>query len=197
LKIPPKPEDAIAWLAQTAPRPVDVGMLEHDNGRRYFLNITSVGVSGYVGQLVHDAPRYPWTFWLATVRSFLTYNQPRVQVSLDGEPWYEGSVWMVAVANGAIFGRGMAIAPQAEINDGLFDVVLVKGCSRLTALKAFNTVYSGKHLLRPEVELRRGKVVEITPLGDPLPLEADGEPDTSRKIRLTICPSILHMLSGA
>jgi YegS/Rv2252/BmrU family lipid kinase len=197
LKIPPKPEEAISWLARTVPRPIDVGLLEHDGRRRYFLNIASVGVSGYVGQQVHDAPRYPWTFWLATVRSFLTYQQARVQVSLDGEPWYEGSIWMVAVANGAIFGRGMAIAPEAKINDGLFDVVLVKGCSRLTALRAFNTVYSGKHLLRPEVELRQAKVVEITPLGDPLPLEADGEPDTTRKIRFTIQANILQMLSGA
>jgi len=105
-------------------------------------------------------------------------------------------MWLVAVANGPIFGRGMAIAPGAKVNDGLFDVVLVKSASRLTAIRAFNTVYSGNHLKRPEVELRQARQVEIIPLNDheTLPMELDGESDSGGRVRYTMQPNILQML---
>lgn len=195
LKIPAEPDDAVRWLNRATVQPIDVGQINFDTHQHYFLNIASAGVSGEVDRRVTGVRRYPWTFWLAAVRSFLTYQPPRVRVLLDGVVWYEGKVWLIAVANGAIFGRGMHIAPQAQVNDGLFDVVLVKDQSRLVAVQAFNTVYSGKHLLRDEVELRRGKVVEVESLDEiALPLDLDGEPNSGKSLRFEIKPAALQML---
>jgi YegS/Rv2252/BmrU family lipid kinase len=197
LQIPNKLPEAIRWLASAEARPVDVGHLRYDGGALHFLNIASAGVSGDVDRRVGNGRRYPWTFWLASVQSLLRYQKREVRVHLDGALWYEGRVWMVVVANGAWFGRGMAIAPDARINDGLFDVVLVKDAPRLTAVRAFNTVYSGKHLARPEVELRRGKQVEIEVIDGTIPLDLDGEPADASHLTFSVRPSALQMLYAA
>lgn len=194
LHIPAQPEEAIRWLAGAKAQPIDVGELEYNGTRRYFLNISSVGISGDVVRQVDGVYRYPWTYWLATVRSFLTYQAPSVRVRLDSELWYEGRAWLVAVANGAIFGRGMAIAPQARVDDGLFDVVLVQGSPRFVALKAFNTVYSGQHLRRDDVQLRRGREVEIESQSGRLLLDLDGEPGEGENLRYRIKPGAVQML---
>ena len=197
LQIPGKLPDAIRWLASAQPHPVDVGHLRYDGSGVHFLNISSVGVSGDVVHRVGNGRRYPWTFWLATVQSLLRYQKRHVRLHLDGELWYEGRVWLVVVANGAWFGRGMAIAPDARINDGMFDVVLVKDASRLTAVRAFNTVYSGKHLERPEVELRRGKQVDIEVIDGTIPLDLDGEPAVASHLTYSVKPGALQMLYDA
>ena len=194
LHIPSKPADAIRWLASAKPRPVDVGHLTTAGSEIHFLNISSAGVSGDVVRRVGDGRRYPWTFWLASLQGLLRHNKREVRVLLDGKLWYEGRVWLVVVANGAWFGRGMAIAPDARIDDGLFDVVLVKDASRLTAVRAFNTVYSGKHLEREEVELRRGKQVEIEVLNGAIPIDLDGEPADGNRLTFSVKPGALHML---
>lgn len=196
LKIPQDPEKAIHWLAKAAPKPIDVGTIEYANQRQFFLNIASAGVSGKVDQRVHGSKRYPWTFWLATVRSFLTYRQPTVQIRLDGQEWYEGPLWLVAAANGSTFGRGMTIAPNAQVNDGLLDVVVVKEASRVTALRAFNTVYSGAHLNHPCVEVRRGQMVEVKAVDTPLALDLDGEPATGSTLQFGLQAGTLQMLYG-
>lgn len=196
LGIPLEPEGAIPWLAKQSPRPIDVGLIDYNGQREFFLNIASVGVSGEVDRRVHGVPRRPWTFWLATVRSFLTYRQPAVRVQVDGALWYEGRAWLVAAANGSTFGRGMAIAPHAQVDDGQFDVVLVKAASRLTALRAFNTVYSGAHLGHPSVDVRRGQAVEVTPLEGPLMLDLDGEPALGGALRFSLHAGALQMLYG-
>jgi YegS/Rv2252/BmrU family lipid kinase len=194
LRIPSRPADAIRWLAAAQPRPVDVGHLTYGDDALHFLNISSAGVSGDVVRRVGKGRRYPWTFWLASLQSLLRYDKREVRVILDGEVWYEGRIWLIVVANGAWFGRGMAIAPQARIDDGQFDVVLIKDSSRLTAIRAFNTVYSGNHLVRKETELRRGKQVEIEVLGGTIPVDVDGEPAEGHHLTFSIKPGALQML---
>ena len=197
LNIPAKPADAIRWLSTAQPHPVDVGHLRFGDKSLHFLNIASAGVSGDVDRRVGQGRRYPWTFWLASVQSLLRYKKREVRVLLDGELWYAGHTWLVVVANGAWFGRGMAIAPEARINDGLFDVVLVKDASRFTAVRAFNTVYSGKHLEREEVELRRGKTLEVEVVsGGAIPVDLDGEPAEGQHLTFSIKPGALQMLYG-
>lgn len=194
LKIPPKPEDAIPWLARVEPHPIDLGKIELDGQPHYFLNISSVGVSGKVVERLEGVPRRPWSFYMSALLALSTYQPPVMQIRLDGELWYQGRCWLAAIANGAVFGRGMMIAPGAKVNDGLFDVVIVKEASRMALIRCFNTIYSGKHLQREEVELRRGKVVEIECLDGPLTLDLDGEPSHAQHLRFSIQPDALQMI---
>lgn len=200
LRIPNKPEEAIQWLARVPAQPIDLGTVRYGDDESYFLNIASAGVSGKVDEFVHGKKRYPWSFWLASLRAFLTYRPSVVRVSLDGSLWYEGRMWLLTVANGAVFGRGMAIAPNAQVNDGLFDVVLVKDGSRLTMIGAFNSVYAAKHLSRKEVEVKRARHVLVEPIEEPsILLDLDGEPRQSSpqaEISFDLQASALKMLYG-
>ncbi|MDX2163318.1 MAG: diacylglycerol kinase family lipid kinase [bacterium] len=189
------------WIARATPRPIDVGVLtDHDTQRReYFLNIASTGLGGDVVLRVNSAEkRRAWTFFLATVQSILHYQPQHIRVRIDGAAWYEGRVYVLAVANGSTFGRGMQIAPHAVIDDGLFEVVLVKAVSRLEILSAFQRVYRGTHLTHPAVLYTRAKQVEVeavTPDAHAaIGLELDGEFRSGRALTFEVRPALLHFL---
>lgn len=195
LNVPGKLEDAVQWLASVQPRPLDLGTVVYDKNKCHFLNIASVGISGEVDSQVNRIKnRRPWTYKLAAIRAMLSYTPPVMTVKVDGELWYQGRSWMVVIANGIYFGKGMAIAPQASVNDGLFEVVLVKEASRMRVLQAFNSVYSGKHLALEEVQHTRAQQVEVVSNGPILPLDLDGEHETGREFRFEIKPGALQML---
>jgi diacylglycerol kinase family enzyme len=82
-----------------------------------------------------------------------------------------------AISNGRIFGKGMKIAPNAELDDGFFDVVLVKGMKMLEFFKNAWKIYTGAHLSHPKISLIRGRKIEAfseDDKGDVL-IEIDGE----------------------
>lgn len=195
LHIPHKLDDAVRWLGKTQSQLLDLGAVRYDQKNCYFLNIASVGLSGYVDKQVNRIKnRRPWTYKMASMRSILNYAPQPMHIKIDEQNWYEGRVWVAVVANGRYFGKGMAIAPHAEVNDGLFDVVVVKDASRLNLLRAFNTVYSGNHLERPEVIHTRAKRVEISTPDDMLPVDLDGEYQTARDIQFEVQAGALTML---
>ncbi|MDX2138451.1 MAG: diacylglycerol kinase family lipid kinase [Chloroflexota bacterium] len=186
---------AADWIASAQPQPVDIGRVDYDGQRRYFLNIASAGISGDVAMRVNRAPvRRAWTFLQATLATMLRYTPQSVNIVLDGKAWYDGAAYLLAVANGTTFGRGMKIAPNAKHTDGLFDVVLVKGMSRPRILLAFEQVYRGVHLTHPKVEVERASDVQIT-LPQPIHFELDGETFSGRNLSFAIQPGLLHMLA--
>ena len=196
-KIPLDIHEAARWIASATPTPTDVGQLLLDNDRKsYFLNIASAGVSGEVNKRVNSTPvRKPWTFLKATVQSILRYQPQVMQIRLDGKDWFEGKTYLLAVANGSTFGHGMKIAPRAETNDGIFDVVLVKGVSRPVILSALYRVYSGSHLTHPAVRYAQAREIEITGVNGVLGLDLDGETATSQHLTFRIHPGLMQILS--
>lgn len=196
-KIPLDIHQAARWIANATPTPTDIGQMLMDNQQQeYFLNIASAGLSGEVNKRVNRTPiRKPWTFLKATVQTILRYEPQPMQIRLDGKDWYEGKTYLLAVANGTTFGHGMRIAPHAETNDGLFDVVLVKGASRLVILSALNQVYSGSHLTHPAVRYAQAREVKITGLKGALGLDLDGETGTSKEVTFSVQPGLMKILS--
>jgi diacylglycerol kinase family enzyme len=88
----------------------------------------------------------------------------------------------------------MRIAPDARADDGQFDVVLIEGMPRLQAIRALNTVYDGTHVLRNDVHVARGSVVEVSTPKGALPMELDGESRSGGPIRFEALHSALNML---
>lgn len=189
-------EAAARWIANAQPTPTDIGLVAYNGKREHFLNIASAGLSGEVDLRVSRVRTHrPWTFLQATVETIITHQPQAMQVTLDGEAWYEGSSYLVAVANGSTFGHGMKIAPDATTNDGLFDVVLVEGVSRPTILAALWRVYNGSHLTHPAVRFRRAKDVKISgPMGE-IGLDLDGEHASGQQLHFTMRPGLLSILS--
>lgn len=193
--IPLDPRRAARWLATAQPRPTDVGLLLCDGQPRHFLNIASAGLSGEVDRRVNLVPsRRPWTFLVATVATIIAYQPVRMRVLADGQLWHDGSAYVVVVANGTTFGHGMTIAPNADMTDGLFDVVLIETMPRVKALAALRKVYDGSHLSVSGVHHRRATTVEIVSDGPPLDLDLDGEHAAGSHLVFSVRPGFLPAL---
>jgi YegS/Rv2252/BmrU family lipid kinase len=150
--------------------------------RTHFLNVASAGVSGLVCELVNEAPKSlggTLSFLLGTLRAIARFAPRAVSVRVDSAVAYEGPLSLAVAANGRYFGGGMHVAPRALPDDGLLDVVLVRGLSKPHLLWRLPLIYAGAHLDKPECRFTRGRVVEIAPApgteGE-LRIELDGEP---------------------
>jgi len=202
LGIPSDPEAAVEWLSRAQAVPCDLGKVEYVDTRqggqkatRTFLNIASAGVSGEVDARVNRSRRRTsLTFLRATIATLFQYKPQRITVNCDGKTFYSGSCYLVAVANGRCFGRGMWIAPQAMINDGKFDVVLVEGMPRLRILIALQTVFSGKHLKRSDVHHLQAAEVQVHSEDGPLSIDLDGEEAQGQDLRFTVQPGAIKVL---
>ncbi len=202
LGVPEDPHEAVDWLAHARPVPCDLGAIEYLNmemggktSSRIFLNIASAGVSGEVDHRVNRANRRSsLTFLRATIATLMKYRPQRVRVLCDGKEFYSGSCYLVAIANGQYFGRGMWIAPKALINDGMFNVVVVEGMSRLRILLALKSVYSGTHLEREDVKHTRAASVRVDSEDRPLKLDFDGEEALGQELRFAVMPGAVNVL---
>jgi diacylglycerol kinase family enzyme len=192
----------VDWLKGAQPVRCDLGKIEYRDmkndglsARRFFLNISSAGVSGEIVARVNRLRRRARsTFLRATIAALLKYRPQRMAVECDGEKFYEGPSYLLVVANGRFFGRGMWVAPEALINDGLFDVVLVEGMPRLRILLALRTVFSGRHLRRKDVHHRRAASVRVHSEDGPLCLEFDGEEAQGQDLLFTVSPGALRVM---
>jgi diacylglycerol kinase (ATP) len=97
-----------------------------------------------------------------------------VTVEHDGGRFH-GPAMFVTLANGPAFGGGMRIAPEAENDDGVLDLVIVKAIPRRTLLAVFPKVYAGRHVGHPAVELVRTRRARFA-LDREMTAFADGEP---------------------
>ena len=94
------------------------------------------------------------------------------------------------VANGRYLGGGMMMLPEAEPDDGLFDVLLIGDVTKRDLLFTLPKSYRGKHLPHPRLEVLRGRVVTVE-ADEPLPIELDGEQPGTTPARFEIVPQAL------
>lgn len=195
--LPLHTDQAIHYVLNEAqPRPVDIGMVTFDGDKRWFLNISSAGISLDVVQRVESQTKRPWSFLMAILGSLRHYQPEAMRIEIEGDCWYEGDIYVAAVANGSTFAQGMKVAPNASIDDGYFDVVIAESMPLLTVLRVLPRLYNGSHIHHPKVQQIRAKSVTIITLtGDPIGMDLDGEPAQSGKIiEYTILPAALQML---
>jgi YegS/Rv2252/BmrU family lipid kinase len=175
--------DAAAQL-KSAPKKIDVGRLTftaHDGSEqhRHFINITSFGISGLVDRYVNQSNKPlggKIAFAMASLRAGARYKNAMVRLTLDGRPPKDGKIYTVAVANGRYFGGGMKVAPEARLDDGLFDVVTLGDFGFSDLILRGLDIYSGKHVTNPKVTIHRARRVEAAPTdGEEVLLDVDGE----------------------
>ena len=186
------PRDAAGLLRHIAgakSRQIDVGRISFvdDHGAlssRHFINIASLGLSGVTVRAVNADKRKGRVsakalFYWRTIGSFLRYRFQTVRITLDdGEP-VEACVALVAVANGRFFGAGMMVAPDAETDDGWFDVVIVRAAGKPGLIRDLTQLYGGRHRNHPAVTMVRARKVLVEPVGSAMAdgalLDIDGE----------------------
>jgi diacylglycerol kinase family enzyme len=164
LGLPGEP-DAVARILLEAPeRPVDLLRLTAPGqAPRLVAGSVYSGVDARAAEIV-DAMR--WTpkklqYPLAAMRAILTYSPGRFRVSVDGST-QEYAAATVVVANSGYYGKGMHIAPDAAVDDGLIDVVVVEAASRSALVRSFPKIYDGSHVGLDEVHEPLGTLPALT-----------------------------------
>jgi diacylglycerol kinase family enzyme len=134
---------------------------------------------------------------LATARALVTWADRPVRWRVDGGAWNEEPLTALSVCNGRYFGGGMKVAPDARMDDGLFDVVVWKGFGLVDFVVKRPMLYDGTHLQLPNTRVLRAKVVEVEPAGDEaVNLDVDGENPGTLPARFTILPGALRIRVG-
>ncbi|MGD1146636.1 MAG: diacylglycerol kinase family protein [Thermoanaerobaculaceae bacterium] len=197
LGIPRAPGAALRQALLGPCFPIDAGLCEGPACRFAFVNIASAGIGGLVDEAVNAIPdRGRTAFLRATLAALRQYRCVPVRVSLDDRGWYEGPLFLLAVANGTTFGKGMRVAPRARPDDGLFDVVAVGEVSGWELVLRLPQVYLGRHLHARPVRYARAWQVRLEPLA-PLPaFDVDGETYPSGPVTFTIAPGALRIASS-
>jgi diacylglycerol kinase family enzyme len=151
-------------------------------------------MSGAIAQRANDTTKvlggkisYLW----ATLAVFARWQNSELRLTVDDESRV-GQMHDVVVANGRTFGGGMIICPEAEPDDGLFDVLTIGDLTKGDLLVTLPKTYRGRHLPHPKAELLRGKVVTIE-ADAPLPVELDGEQPGNTPARFEVVPGALRV----
>jgi len=196
------PTDAAeAWTAAIGrvTREIDVAIATNGDGRRrWFASAGGIGFDAQVAAAM--ATRRGWQsgragYLLTTLTELRRFDNRQLKIVLDGEP-FDRRVLFVAIANGAYYGGGMWIAPDASLDDGWLDLCVVGDISRLTALRELPNLYRGTHVRNPAVSVHRARQVEIT--GDETThVHLDGEPFGTIPLRVEIGRGSLEVATSA
>lgn len=164
----PRDLDAGAAIVATGREVViDVG----EAAGRPFYESASIGLNAAIFRELSrvDEPHWrsiPRTVWVA-----LRYRPARMILHLD-RGFIRTRALMVTVSNGPYTGAGMTVAPEARLDDGLFDIRVFRGFSKWELLRHLASIAFGRRQYSPRISTYRSKRVRVT-TRHPLPARAD------------------------
>jgi YegS/Rv2252/BmrU family lipid kinase len=193
LKIPTDPADAARVALYGHERVVDVGDVDGET----FVCIASLGFDSDANRIANGAKLINGNlvYLYAALRALVGWKHANFHVVVDGHP-HDMRGWSVAVANSKAYGGGMYLAPQAELDDGELDVVMVSESNKRTFLKDLPKVFKGAHTSNPRVLMLRGQKVELS-ADRPFDIYADGDPIGRLPATVSISPRSLKVLVPA
>jgi diacylglycerol kinase (ATP) len=186
---------AVALLPEGSTRRVDLGRVSDGVvGDRWFGGVLGAGFDAVVNARAQRMtwPRGQMRYNLAVLRELPVFRPIPYAVELDGRR-IETRAMLVAVANTTSFGGGMRVCPDADVTDGLFDVMIVHALSIPAFLRVFPKVYSGTHITHPAVEIYRARRVRLEASG--IHSQADGETFADLPIDAEVVPGALRVVT--
>jgi len=196
LGIPRSCKDACCCLSNPRRMVVDLGAVEYvSNGqtaRRIFVNFAGLGFDAEVVRITAQKFKSLGSMlsYLAGVLTcLLRHRNKDIVLRFDGVT-EERRVCEVLVCNGRYGGGGMLPAPDADVADGLFDVLIIEDASRLDLLWSLPRIYRGTHLTHPKVAMKQARNIEIDTLEELL-VQADGELLGKAPARVWVLPAAL------
>jgi YegS/Rv2252/BmrU family lipid kinase len=189
--IPLDAEAACEVVAHGVPRSIDLGA----TGDRTFIAIASLGFDSDANRIANEAPARlgQLVYVYGALRALAAWKPATFMVEVDGER-VEFTGWTVAVANCKAYGGGMLAAPDASLEDGELDVVMLARTSKLYLLRSvMPRVFKGTHVNDPSVRVMRGAQVRVE-ADRPFVVYADGDPIGELPITLRALPGALRVL---
>jgi YegS/Rv2252/BmrU family lipid kinase len=191
LGIPFEPAEAAKLLRDGVQRRVDLA----EAGGACYLGIASAGIDSDVNRIALETRLKLGTFvyTYGTLRALMSWKPAEWELEVDGET-RSFAGYSVAVCNSGVFGGGMYLAPDAKLDDGLLDVVLIAAQSKLAYLRGLPRVFRGTHLQYPAVTLLQGR--EVTFRADrPFTVYADGDPIAELPATVRALPGALRVVA--
>jgi YegS/Rv2252/BmrU family lipid kinase len=205
------PEDAVAACATIAggvERAVDLGVVtgsaagaqeDGDGADQAFVGIASCGFDSDANRIANEAPAWlgGLVYAYGALRALLSWRPARFAIELQpqGER-HSFSGYTVAAANSKAYGGGMHMAPDAVLDDGLLDVVVVERVGKLRFVANLPKVFKGEHITQPSVRVFRAAVVTIS-ADRPFTMYADGDPIGELPLRVSALAGAVTMLVPA
>ena len=151
------------------PSPIDLGLVDSE----WFGAVLSTGFDSVVNEKANTLkwPKGPMKYNLAIAMELPKFKPLKYIIELDSQV-IETEAMLIAVGNGGSYGGGMKVCPDAVMNDGLFDVMVLRPVSKVEFVRVFPTVFSGKHVEHKQVDIYQTKRVS---LHAPAIAYADGE----------------------
>ncbi|MEO6589655.1 MAG: diacylglycerol kinase family protein, partial [Pyrinomonadaceae bacterium] len=178
LSMPNQAREAAKGLRDGTTKTIDVGkvtFLNHQNAQvsRYFLNVSSFGLSAAINERVKAKNSFDWLpfdivrgkakFAVSTLQELLDSEFTTVLVKIDDREEKSLNTINFCVANARFFGGGMKIAPDAKLDDGFLDVINIGDIKTAKILLNAYKLYSGSHLELEEVKSTLARRIEVSP----------------------------------
>lgn len=191
LGIPLEPVGACAVLAAGAIGRLDLGVA----GDRTFVGIASCGFDSVANRIANEARliRGNLVYAYGALRALVGWRPATFTVTIDGGEPRVLTGFTVAIANSGFYGGGMHLAPEADLRDGMLDVVTIRAMAKLRFLRLLPSVFTGGHVRCPEVEIVRGRTIEVD-CDRPFTVFADGDPIAQLPATVRIIPGAVRAL---
>ena len=188
--IPTEVDAAVAAIVAGKTRRIDVGVV---NGAR-FLCIASCGFDSDANRIANEARlvKGGLVYAYAALRALAAWKPATFTLTLDGAR-HQVRGYSVVAANSRAYGGGMMIAPDAELDDGMIDVVTTAEVGKLRFLRGLPKVFDGTHVENPEVEVSRAREVRIE-ADRPFAVYADGDHLADLPATVTTLPGALEVV---
>jgi diacylglycerol kinase (ATP) len=156
-------------VTTTSAKPIDLGNVDGE----WFAAILSTGFDSVVNERANRLswPKGPQRYNVAIALELPKFKPLTYEITLDTHS-ISTEAMLIAIGNGRSYGGGMYVCPQAQMHDGLFDVMVLEPVSKVEFLKVFPKVYSGSHISHPKVKILRSR--RVTLVADAIAY-ADGE----------------------
>ena len=182
-------EKLVSLMISRTPVNVDMGLVQHKGLDIWFGQVLSTGFDSLVNERANDYKfiKGKLKYVIATARELPFFVPRTYKISIDGKSRETGSM-LVAIANGKSYGGGMQVCPNADFQDGLFDVLLLKPIPVREFIRVFPRVFSGKHISHPAVEIQRCSSITLESNAIAY---ADGERIGRLPITATVVPAAM------
>lgn len=190
LKLPQEPVAALKLQLATPVNRIDVGRMNDI----FFLNVAG---TGFDVDVLRCAERHKLKYsglrpyLMALVEAIKSYRPTTALISIDGQPEEKASFAIISIGNGRYIGGGMKAVPDAIVNDGLFDVVMVKPVSKLAILPLIAFYIAGKHISMGLASVRRCRRLTLRCQG--MTLNLDGELRNADTAQFELFPAMLRV----
>ena len=145
-------------VISTKAQPIDLGNVDSE----WFAAILSTGFDSVVNERANSLkwPKGPQRYNAAIALELPKFQPIQYEITMDSSTLTTEAM-LIAVGNGRSYGGGMLVCPQAQLNDGFFDVMILEPVTKVEFLKVFPKVFSGSHISHPAVKTFRTQKVSI------------------------------------